>query len=130
MSKTRYIPKRQPNKQVILFRDAEEAWFWFIRSTRARMDGARLTEEASNVTRPCEPDDLYRLVMALRKRKLLRDDHLRVLAKYGWRESPPDARVREETHALHLWDEALDRLTTHLKAKEIVLHDDQPCASG
>ncbi|HEY9163895.1 MAG TPA: hypothetical protein VIN57_04710 [Magnetovibrio sp.] len=126
MSKIRFIPKRQPHKRVVQFHNAEEAWFWFIRSTRARMDGARLTEATSNDTRPCEPDDVYRMVMALRRRNVLRDDHLRVLAEYGWRECPPDTRVHEEAHALCLWDEALDRLTTHLIAKGIVFYDDQP----
>jgi len=112
-----------PHKRVVPFNDAEEAWFWFIRSTRARMDGARLSAQASNETRPCEPDDLYRLVLNLRQRRLLRDDHLRVLAEYGWRESPPDPRLNEEERALCLWDEALDRLTTPLVAKGIVFYD-------
>lgn len=130
MTKQRFIRKPMPYKRVIPFVDAEEAWFWFIRSERARIEGARLTEEASSDTRPCEPDDLYRMVMALRRRRLLRDDHLRVLAQYGWRECPPDPRVREEEHALTLWNEALDRLTTPLKAKGIVFHDDAAHAHG
>lgn len=123
MANQRYIRKPMPEKRVILFCDAEEAWFWFIRSERARREGARLSEAASSDTRPCEPDDLYRMVMALRQRRRLRDDHLRVLVQYGWRECPPDTRVREEQHALSLWCEALDRLTTVLKAKGIVRHD-------
>lgn len=124
MTKPRFIRKPIPQKRVVPFVDAEEAWFWFMRCERVRIEGARLSEEASNDTRPCEPDDLYRMVMALRNRRRLRDDHLRVLTRYGWRECPPDARVREEEHALSLWREALDRLTTVLKAKGIVYHDD------
>jgi hypothetical protein len=124
MGKPRFIRKPIPEKRVILFSNAEEAWFWFIRSTQARLDGARLSEQASNDTRPCDPDDLYRVVMALHHRHRLRDDHLKVLVQYGWRECPPDPRVREETHALDLWREALDRLTTVLKAKGIVRHDE------
>jgi len=112
-----------PHKRVVPFNDAEEAWFWFIRSTRARMDGARLSAQASNDTRPCEPDDLYRLVLNLRQRRLLRDDHLRVLAEYGWRESPPDPRLNEEGRALCLWDGGLDRLTPPLVAKGILFYD-------
>jgi hypothetical protein len=120
----RYIRKPMPQKRVIPFIDAEEAWFWFMRSERARREGARLSEDASNETRPCEPDDMYRMVMALRQRQRLGDAHLRVLLHYGWRECPPDMRVRDEQHALSLWCEALDRLTTVLKAKGIVRHDD------
>lgn len=123
MPKPRYFPQKMPHKRVIPFSDAQEAWFWFIRSTRARMDGARLSAIASNETRPCEPDDVYRIVLGLREKRLLRDDHLRVLAQYGWRESPPDPRLFEEEHALCLWDEALDRLTTPLIAKGIVFYD-------
>jgi hypothetical protein len=124
MDKQRFIRKPMLQKREILFFDAQEAWFWFMRSVRARREGARLSEDATNVTRPCEPDDLYRFVMELRRRHKLRDDHLRVLAQYGWRECPPDTRLREEKHALSLWSEALDRLTTVLKAKGIVRHDD------
>lgn len=123
MPKPRYFPQKMPYKRVIPFSDAQEAWFWFIRSTRARMDGARLSAIASNETRPCEPDDVYRIVLGLREKRLLRDDHLRVLAQYGWRESPPAPRLFEEEHALCLWDEALDRLTTPLIAKGIVFYD-------
>lgn len=130
MTKQRFIRKPIPEKRVIQFVDAEEAWFWFIRSERARIEGARLSSDASNETRPCEPDDLYRLVMALRRRRKLGDDHLRVLVKYGWRECSPDPRVGEEERALCLWNEALDRLTTVLKAKGIVHHDDTARAHG
>ena len=130
MSKPRFIRRPMPQKRVILFVDAEEAWFWFMRSERARLDGARLSEQASNDTRPCDPDDLYRVVMALRHRHRLGDDHLKVLVQYGWRECPPDERVREEAHALDLWHEALDRLTTVLKAKGIVRHEDRAATHG
>ena len=130
MTKARFVRKPMAYKRVVLFVDAEEAWFWYIRSERARREGARLSAAASNETRPCEPDDLYRMVMALRRRRKLGDDHLRVLAQYGWRECPPDPRVFEEEHALILWNEALDRLTTPLKAKGIVFHDDAACPHG
>lgn len=130
MTKQRFIRKPMPHKRMIPFVDAEEAWFWFIRSERARIEGARLSRDATNETRPCEPDDLYRFVMALRRAGKLRDDHLRVLTQYGWRECSPDPRVREEELPLCLWNEALDRLTTVLKAKGIVVHDDTVRAHG
>jgi len=113
-----------PVKRTVPFVNAEEAWFWFIRSERARMEGARLSRDGSNETRPCEPDDVYRIVMGLRRASKLRDDHLRVLMQFGWRECPPDPRVHEQEHPLRLWNESLDRLTTVLKAKGIVHHDD------
>ncbi|MBL4613956.1 MAG: hypothetical protein JKY27_03660 [Magnetovibrio sp.] len=124
MAKARYIRKPMPVKHVIPFLSAQEAWFWYVRSERARREGARLTEAASAFTRPCEPDDIYRIIMGLYRRRTIGDQHLEVLAEFGWRECPPDARVRGEEHPFRLWDDALDRLTTPLKAKGIVRHDE------
>lgn len=124
MTKPRFSPKRQPHKTVVPFRDAQEAWFWFMRTEKARLQGARPREEASNEMRPCDADDIYRVVMALHRGKRIGAAHLKVLAEYGWRESPPDARLGEERWALGMWDEALDRLTGPLKSRGIVFHED------
>lgn len=115
---------RLPEKRAVPFADAQEAWFWYMRAVRMRVDGARLGDPFSRETRPCEPDDLYRAAMALRRAGRLGGEHLRVLAHFGWRQCPPDARLREEARALQLWQDALDRLTTVLKAKGIVRHDE------
>ena len=128
MSKQRYVVKPRPQKHIVPFDSAEEAWFWFMRCTRARVDGARFDESATQQARPCDPDDLYRIAMGLRRRRVLTDAHLRVLADYAWREVPPDPRVREQERAVRLWDEALDRLTTPLIARGIVFHDPAPAA--
>ena len=130
MSKKRRVQKPMPEKHVIEFLDAEEAWFWFVRSERARREGARLTEEASDNTRPCEPDDIYRAVMRLYRRRVISGEHLKVLAEYGWRECPPDPRAREQERAHLLWDDALDRLTTELKTKGIMRHDERAAQCG
>lgn len=130
MPKARRVNKPMPVKEVIPFLDAEEAWFWFIRSERARREGARLTETEASHTRPCEPDDIYRVVMGLFQRRMIGNEHLKILARFGWRECPPDSRVREEERPLALWDDALDRLTTELKAKGIVSHDDSRMQHG
>lgn len=128
MSRLRYSVRPRPEKRSIPFDDAAQAWFWFMRCTRARVDGARFDETATDRSRPCDPDDLYRIVMELRRRRLLSDAHLKVLADYGWREVPPDPRVREEERAVRLWDEAMDHLTTPLTGRGIVFHehDDLP----
>jgi len=122
MSKTRRAKKPMPVKAVVPFGTAEEAWFWFVRSERARRDGARLTNGDTCTARPCDPDDIYRAVMKLHRSRRLSAAHLKVLAQYGWRDCPPDHRVREETRALVLWEEALDRLTTELADKGVVVH--------
>lgn len=122
MKKTRYVRKPMPHKIAIEFTDAEEAWFWFVRSERARREGAKLNQSTSNQTRPCEPDDIYRAVMRLYTRGVISGEQLKTLAEFGWRESPPDARVSEEERAVLMWDDALDRLSTELKSKGIVRH--------
>jgi len=124
MSKPRHTRKPIPLKNVIPFLDAEEAWFWYVRCERVRREGARLDADATLNTRPCDPDDIYRIVMGLLRRRMIGNEHLKILAEYGWRECSPDARVREQERPLMLWEDALDRLTTVLKAKGIVSHDE------
>ena len=120
MSRARKAKKPLPEKHIVPFSTTEEAWFWFIRSEQARLEGARLSEDGSSNARPCEPDDIYLFVMQLHKRRKVRNEHLRVLAQYGWQGAPPDPRVREEERAHVLWDEALDFLSTVLMGKGIV----------
>jgi hypothetical protein len=116
----RYVPKTYHELPTVPFIDAAQAWFWFIRCQQARRDGARFEEAAGGIRRPCDPDDLYRAAVALERRKAIGREHLRVLAAYGLAGRPPDARCREEERPARLWAEALDRLTTVLKAKGIV----------
>jgi len=116
----RYQPRNFASPPVSPFTSAEEAWFWYVRSQCARLDGARFEPDMTLTHRPCDPDDLYRAVMGLKRARRLRADHLRVLGIYGLRDSPPDSRCREEEKPARLWDEALDQLTTVLKGKGIV----------
>lgn len=105
---------------AVPFASAEEAWFWFTRCQKARHDGARLRADFALEPRPCDPDDVYRMVVGLARARRLRGHHLRVLESYGLRESAPDPRADEELRDCRLWDEALDRLHTVFKAKGVV----------
>jgi len=98
----------------------EEAWFWYVRCQKARRDGARFESRIGPFCRPCDPDDLYRAVKGLVQRRIIGRDHLKVLDHFGFQERAPDPRCREEARQYVLWDEALDRLSSILKAKEIV----------
>ena len=93
---------------------------WYMRCQRARAEGARFKSASGGPVRPCDPDDLYRAVMALARRRLIGRHHLKVLAVFGFRECPPDPRLGEQVRAHGLWLEALDRLATVLKSKGIV----------
>ncbi|HER27734.1 MAG TPA: hypothetical protein ENI69_11555 [Rhodospirillales bacterium] len=105
---------------VVPFVDAEEAWFWFMHSQRSRLEGGSFHDAGGAVARPCDPDDIYRAVMGLVRRRLIGQTHLKVLAHFGYIDCPPDNRIREQARAHDLWSEALDRLTTVLKGKGIV----------
>ena len=120
MPRTRFIPRPYYDTPTAPFVDAEEAWFWFMRCQRAREEGARFKETPGSVTRPCDPDDLYRAVVDLVQRRLIGREHLRVLGVFGFLERPPDPRCREEERPARLWDEALDRLATILRPKGII----------
>ncbi|OEJ67527.1 hypothetical protein [Magnetovibrio blakemorei] len=125
MARLRLIPKPISVKNVIPFKDAAEAWFWYVRAERLRREGVRFSDTDSGYTRPCLPDDIYCAVMRLRARRLIGAQHLKVLAEFGWRESPPDSRVSGEEGSVILWNDALDRLTTPLKEKGIVSREDE-----
>lgn len=124
-----HIPCSKNSMESVPFRDAEEAWFWFIAAQGARNDGARVMAGAALYPRPCEPLDILKAVDRLyRARRLLRD-HLLVLRHYGRRFMPPDQRRIKEQQAYDLWIEALQRIETILEAKGIVEKHKQPHAN-
>lgn len=116
-------PRRSPYAAAVPgepFASAEEAWFWFMQCLRARHDGARFVAGAGLVPRPCDPDDIWRALDRLHRRRRLQRSHLLVLRHFGERLMVPDPDRRTEADAARLWDEALDRLGTVLRAKGIV----------
>jgi len=113
-------PRTTPLRRTTPFQSAEEAWFWYIRCQKARNDGARMEVDMAREARPCEPDDMYRAVKTLSDNKKITPHHVHVLAKYGHHERPPDPRCQEEVRPHRLWEEALDKLTTLLKKKDII----------
>ena len=120
MSSKRRMPNPVYELPTTPFSSAEEAWFWFVRCQRVRRDGARFSGSTGNIRRPCDPDDLYRVAVALARRGIIGSQHLFVLGTFGLHERPPDPRCRKEQRAFQLWDEALDHLTTVLRQKGIV----------
>lgn len=120
MARCRYIPKKQSQATSVPFNDAQEAWFWFMRAQRARIEGAKMRSDKATIIRPCEPDDIYRALKELVRVHILGRYHLKVLVSFGAAQCAPDGRIREQERASRLWDEALDRLTTVLRKKGIV----------
>lgn len=120
MTQQRLFPKPLRDGEVTLFASAEQAWFWFVRCEVARIEGARVVADAGEVTRPCDPDDIYNAVMRLRRGGMIGQAHLQVLEYYGLMERLPDRRVSEEIRKAGLWGEAMQALTQVLIQRGIV----------
>ncbi len=120
MSTPRYIPRSAAEAPLTPFHSAEEAWFWFVRCQQVRREGAQLAGGGGGFSRPCDPDDIYRAIMTLQRRGVLTNAHLAVLGSFGLAGRAPDPRCVEEALAARLWAEALDRLSTVLRAKGIL----------
>lgn len=67
------------NTQHTPFNSAEEAWLWFVRSQRARIDGARMSK-GGGTERPCDPDDIRLAARSLRRINLLSAAQMAVIA--------------------------------------------------
>ncbi|MBI2235765.1 MAG: hypothetical protein HYU60_02210 [Magnetospirillum sp.] len=102
------------------FGSAEEAWFWYAQCQLARLDGARSVASAGATCRPCDPDDIYRAVDALYRRRRIDRTHVSILGRYGLRLCPPSPDGGGGRGEFTLWQEALDRLATILRHKGIV----------
>ncbi len=105
----------------IPFDSVEDAWFWFMAAQMARADGAVLKSKMSKIPRPCEPVDIFQIVNRLYRGRLLVRDHVMVMAHYGRRGSAPDDRRPAERRARFLWQEAMKRLGSRLRARGIVV---------
>lgn len=123
VKRQRYVNRGLAEEQHNLFNTAEEAWFWFARCQRLRGDNAKNDKNSSPLSRPCEPDDIYRETLRLHRTHIIHSRHLQVLAKYGLAGCPPDSRLSDEKTALILWREALDALSVPLRKKKIVIID-------
>ena len=103
------------------FKNAEEAWFWFIQAQTARNEGAKIQAGAGTYTRPCEPVDIVKALERLYRSRRVTMDHVMVLRHYGQRLMRPDLRRAKEMRAHQLWTQALEKLEEALVAKRIVV---------
>lgn len=120
MGRERYMPRALGAAMGEPFLSAEDAWLWFSRCQVARIEGVRPAAGRGAEVRPCEPDDIYRAVMALVRRRVLMRGHLAVLGRFGVKAAPPDPWSGDTPGDAALWAEALDRLATVLRGKGIV----------
>ncbi len=120
MRRQRYIPKSHGQQPATAFESAEEAWFWFVRCQQVRRDGARLDPELDSTSRPCDPDDVFCAADRLLRSGVIGSAHAKVLGSFGVLQRTPDPRCPEQARAARFWTEAMDRLSSPLRAKGIV----------
>lgn len=120
MSTARYAFRPVSVGTELPFQTAEEAWLWYALSQIARNEGARPQADKSGISRPCTPDDIYRIVSAQYKSGRLTVHHVKILFRYGMALMVPNAKVRGEERAAGLWSEALDRIGLVFQEKGIV----------
>ncbi len=110
----------QEEVRYTLFNNAEEIWFWFCRSQKARQELSRFEKNSYSPIRPCSPDDILQIVLQLNLAGILQKRHINTLTKYGNLYYIPDYRIKEESlHALW-WDDAIDKLTVIFKKKGFI----------
>lgn len=120
MRSDRFTPRPLSQRPAAPFASTEAAWMWFWQCQAMREEGARFVADAGDTARPCDPDDLYRVVARLYRRGDLARHHLEVLARFGRRLAPPDGRLAEEAAAARDWADGLRRLEGPLIDKGIV----------
>jgi hypothetical protein len=111
---------RAVTKPIVKFSSAEEAWFWFMRSEKARAERAKAEKSDPLMERPCLPDDIYSVVSRLHRQGILFDLHLEVMSEYGYLDRFPFVDDDEEAVDWVLWVDAFDILEPYLAEKGIV----------
>lgn len=120
MSKRRYTFRSANAAPEEPFIDAEEAWFWASANTELMLAGARGHSYLKPTQRPCEAADVLNVFTNLMRGRKLAAQHAQVAARYGVAQRRPNGLAPSEAQAALLWEEAMDRLTTPLKAKGII----------
>ena len=110
----------EPDMSGQPFSTVSEAWFWYMACHQAKLDGARVTAGLARVNRPCEPGDIFAIVIRLYSSRRLSREHLRVMIRFGRTMLPPDPAHPGLTRQARSWHEGMARLECELRAKGIV----------
>ena len=102
--------KLTDNRETIPFQSSEDAWFWYC-----------LCEQLGfEVARPCESSDILIAVKRLMREGLLKPEHIQILQKYGFEQTPPHVNFGATERICRLWREAMGFLDSLLRRKGIV----------
>ena len=100
------------------FESSEEAWFWYCLCESLK--GERTHNHEAKIVRPCESSDIAIVVKRLLRDGVIRQEHLKVLTKYGFEQIPPHPYFGDSLKICRLWKEALSFLESILRKKGIV----------
>jgi len=100
------------------FRSAADAWFWTMQFLAARRDGAGAAFDAGG-TRPCEPDDVVKVLDRLYRQRRLTLAHARILRIWGEKGEAP-GRLNANAADARLWSDAMVALELALRMRGIV----------
>lgn len=106
--------------QITPFESAEDAWFWFMQAHQARRDGADVRANNGHIIRPCDPDDILKILSRLHRHRRLDMNHFRVLRHYGERMLAPEKHRPTEYASYCLWCEAMEILGEVFITKNII----------
>lgn len=98
------------------FRTAEGAWRWAWAILQSRRDGAGAPTGIGRGKRPCEPDDVVKVLDRLYRERRIDLTHARVLRIYAEKDETPDPGSADG----RWWREALAAMDPVLRVKGIV----------
>lgn len=101
------------------FFNAEDVWFWCC---RCRMGEATKFFRTNNQQeRICETNDVYLIVKKLQAAGKLCHRHIKILVKYGIKQTPPSNKHGDTVWECQLWQQAMEFLGKELKERSILI---------
>jgi hypothetical protein len=79
-----------------------------------------------NDDRPCDPDDIVKVLDRLYRQRKITLEHARILRIWGERGKEPSPTVPQERGDYRLWSEAVGLLESPLQVKGIIKRGDGP----
>lgn len=117
----RYTRLRQNRTRAVEpFRTCDAAWLWCFARLMERRETARPQPADMNPPRPCDPDDIVKVVDRLYRQRQIELAHAKILREWGEAGRPPNQDWPAERSAARLWREAMRAMDLPLRLKGIV----------
>ncbi len=106
--------------EAVLFRTAEEAWFWAMAVLMARHDGGGTAWRPTGAHRACDPEDVFNCLDRLYRARKIELAHARVLRLWGERQVAPSGSCPHQRREWRVWQQAMAELEWSLRGRRIV----------